>query len=430
MLEFCAAGLAAQNFAVAPELRRHVEALCADELDGRKAGTEGERMAAAYVHRALADAGLVMLTDAAGQDFTIAEGEEGIASRNIVGIVEGSDPALRDEYIVVGAHFDHLGTHTLTIDGEPVVQVFPGADANASGVAMMLELARMVSDYKGLFRRSVLFVGFGAGEQGLAGAWYFANRAFEQMGNVRAMVDLDMLGRSGDTAPFSCFTQMESRAGERLFEQVREESVVTWPQPLRQTIPSSDYLPFYEQKIPVFLFTSGVSREARTIRDVPRLLDYGAMEARCHYLYHFLLTLANQDEISRIGEDVREKVRRNIEKVYAASECDVRPQFFHSDEKHFLESWVYKYLKYPREAIERNIKGQVLVSFIVERDGTVTDVCVERGVDELLDDEAVRVVSVSPKWIPGQIKGEKVRTRIVIPVEFRLSSKYDIGIKK
>ena len=66
------------------------------------------------------------------------------------------------------------------------------------------------------------------------------------------------------------------------------------------------------------------------------------------------------------------------------------------------------------------MQGQVLVSFIVEQDGSVTDVRVEHGIDERLDDEAVRVVSVSPKWIPGQIKGQKVRTRIVIPVEFRL----------
>ena len=106
--------------------------------------------------------------------------------------------------------------------------------------------------------------------------------------------------------------------------------------------------------------------------------------------------------------------------MYAASECDVRPQFFHSNEKHFLTSWVYKYLRYPERAIRGKLQGQVLVSFVVEKDGSVTNVMVEHGVDELLDDEAVRVVSVSPKWIPGQIKGEKVRTRIVIPVEFRL----------
>ena len=91
---------------------------------------------------------------------------------------------------------------------------------------------------------------------------------------------------------------------------------------------------------------------------------------------------------------------------------------------------MYKYLKYPSYAIEHNIQGQVLVSFIIEKDGTVTNVQVEDGVDELLDDEAVRVVSVSPKWIPGQIKGSKVRTKMVIPVEFRLSSKWDMGLKK
>jgi len=430
MLEFCAAGLAAQNFAVAPQLRRHVQALCDEEMEGRKAGTEGERMAAAYVYHALSEAGVVMLTDSLGQDFTIAADGDSIASCNIVGIVEGSDPVLREEYIVVGAHIDHLGTHVLTIDGEPVRQVYYGADANASGVAIMLELARMVSTYKGIFARSIIFVGFGAGEQGLAGAWYFVNRAFEQIRNVRAMVDLDMLGRSGEDAPFSCFTQMPGRDSEHLLDQVKLLSVMTWPEPLRQTIPSSDYLPFYEQKIPVFLFTSGVSREYRTLRDLPRLLDFSAMEARCQYLYYFLQVLAAEDSIPRIGEDDAAARQRRAEKVYAVSDCDVRPQFFHSNEKHFLESWVYKYLKYPRQAIEKNIHGQVLVSFIVEKDGRVTNVQVEHGVDELLDDEAVRVVSVSPKWIPGRIKGEKVRTRIVIPVEFRLSSKWDIRLKK
>ena len=430
MLEFCAAGLAAQNFAVAPKLRSHVQALCDWDLEGRATGSEGERQAAAYIYRTLSEAGLFMLTDARGQDFAIAQDGDSLASCNIVGIVEGADPALRDEYIVVGAHMDHMGTHTLTIDGEPVVQVFPGADANASGVAVMLELARLVNEYKGLFPRSILFVGFGAGEQGVAGSWYFVNRAFEQIRSVRAMVDLDMLGRSGEDGRFRYFTQMDPSDSRRVLVQTREEPVVTWPEPLHQTIPSSDYLPFYEKNIPVFLFTSGVSREYRTIRDVPGLLDFDAMEARCNYLYHFLRVLASQDEIRAVGEDASASARRNADRVYSVSECDVRPQFFHSNEKHFLESWVYKYLKYPRAAIEQKIQGQVLVGFVIEKDGSVTGVEVEHGVHELLDDEAVRVVSVSPKWIPGQVRGEKVRTRIVIPVEFRLSSKWDIGLKK
>lgn len=404
---------------MAPSLRRHVEALCDPEMDGRRAGTPGERRAADYLYAALQDAGVLMLTDSLGQDFRIASGGTEIASQNIVGIVEGSDPELREEYIVVGARYDHLGTHTMQIDGEPVVQLYPGADCNASGVAVLIELARMVAEYKGLFRRSVLFVGFGAGEQGMAGAWYFVNRAFEQIRNVKAMVDLDCIGRSGDGHPLMLFSRLQRIDLDYILDKTREEPVVTAPVLSQGVLPPSDYLPFYEREIPVFLFTTGTAREHRTIRDTPRLLDYEGMAASCNYLYAFLRVTASLDEISRADAAAGGNPARE-ERVYSVTDCDVRPQFFHSNEKHFLQSWVYKYLKYPSRAIARNLQGQVLVSFIVEKDGSVTNVTVDHGVHELLDDEAVRVVAVSPKWIPGQIKGRKVRTRIVIPVEFRL----------
>lgn len=388
-------------------------------MDGRRAGTPGERKAADYLYAALQDAGVLMLTDSLGQDFRIASGGTEIASQNIVGIVEGSDPELREEYIVVGARYDHLGTHTMQIDGEPVVQLYPGADCNASGVAVLIELARMVAEYKGLFRRSVLFVGFGAGEQGMAGAWYFVNRAFEQIRDVKAMVDLDCIGRSGDGHPLMLFSRLQRIDLDYILDKTREEPVVTAPVLSQGVLPPSDYLPFYEREIPVFLFTTGTAREHRTIRDTPRLLDYEGMAASCNYLYAFLRVTASLDEISRADAAAGGNPARE-ERVYSVTDCDVRPQFFHSNEKHFLQSWVYKYLKYPSRAIARNLQGQVLVSFIVEKDGSVTNVTVDHGVHELLDDEAVRVVAVSPKWIPGQIKGRKVRTRIVIPVEFRL----------
>lgn len=409
-------------------MRRHVEALCDEGLEGRLAGTEGERLAAEYLYKALSDAGVLMLTDSLGQDFRIAAGGDSISSRNIVGIVEGSHPVLREEYIVVGAHYDGLGTNVLTVDGEPVVQLYPGADANASGVAVLIELARLVSEYRGLFARSIIFVGFGAGEQGMAGAWYFVNRAFGDMQGVKAMVDLEMLGRS-DPDSFRYFSQTDPVELAHLMNLVLDEPVVTHPRTLSEIIPSSDYLPFYERRIPVFLFTCGQGREYHTVKDLPRIVDCGRLEERCNYLYHFLKVLASEENVPSLEDD--EQARQNREeKIYAASECDVRPQFFHSNEKHFLQSWVYKYLKYPASAIEQKVQGQVLVSFVVEKDGSVTNVQVERGVDDRLDDEAVRVISVSPKWIPGQIRGRKVRTRIVIPVEFRLSSKWDIGIKK
>ena len=94
-----------------------------------------------------------------------------------------------------------------------------------------------------------------------------------------------------------------------------------------------------------------------------------------------------------------------------------------TDPRQFLERWVYQYLKYPQKAVEEGIQGRVMVDFIIDKEGNVTDVKVVRSVDPLLDDEAVRVVSASPKWRPGRVNGAKVRTSMTIPVEFILEKK-------
>ena len=77
---------------------------------------------------------------------------------------------LKSQYIVLGANMDHIGTNLLTVDGATVMQIYHGADDNASGTAVMLEVARRVAASAFLFKRSVIFVGFGAKEQGMAGS--------------------------------------------------------------------------------------------------------------------------------------------------------------------------------------------------------------------------------------------------------------------
>ena len=108
--------------------------------------------------------------------------------------------------------------------------------------------------------------------------------------------------------------------------------------------------------------------------------------------------------------------------------------FLHSsDPKDFLQKWVYQYLKYPAEAVRDGIQGKVMVDFVIEKDGKVTDVRVVKGVSEELDAEAVRIVSASPKWKPGRVNGNKVRSSLTIPVEFKLEkkgSRSSFGIKK
>ncbi|HIR95692.1 MAG TPA: energy transducer TonB, partial [Candidatus Coprenecus stercorigallinarum] len=85
--------------------------------------------------------------------------------------------------------------------------------------------------------------------------------------------------------------------------------------------------------------------------------------------------------------------------------------------------WVYTYLRYPEIPLREGISGTVTVEFIVEKDGSVTNVRAVRGNDQYLEDEAVRVISVSPKWKPGLLGGQKVRVKYSVPVEFRLKKR-------
>ena len=109
------------------------------------------------------------------------------------------------------------------------------------------------------------------------------------------------------------------------------------------------------------------------------------------------------------------------------------PTFLNStDPDKFLREWVYKYLKYPEAALREGIQGRVMVDFIIEKDGKLTNARVTKGVSEEIDAEALKVVMASPKWKPGRVNGDKVRTSMSIPVEFRLEKKgkSSFGIKK
>lgn len=85
-----------------------------------------------------------------------------------------------------------------------------------------------------------------------------------------------------------------------------------------------------------------------------------------------------------------------------------------------VNGWLADHIKYPVVAAENGIQGRVVVQFVVERDGSVSQVRVVRGVDPSLDKEAQRVISSMPKWIPGKQNGQSVRSRFTVPVTFRL----------
>lgn len=412
----------------AVRLEDHVRFLSSDSLRGRQAGSAGELEAARYVYDCLYDAGVSMLSGREGQVFSIVKKDDTLTSRNIVGVVEGYDDVLKSQYIVLGANMDHIGTNLLTVDGATVMQIYPGADDNASGTAVMLEVARRVAASAFLFKRSVIFVGFGAKEQGMAGSWYFVNRTFPYADSISVMLDVRMVGGSGPMSRFTYYNGTSCPEINSLVDGLSQTGAFYIPEQGVGVLPSGDYLPFYEKNIPVVLFTTGQSRSVRTTSDTADLLDYESMDYVCDFLYNFIREAANRELMIDRPRIYPEESSGTVmtdggDRVYSPYEVDTPPRFFRGDVGTFLTEWVYTYLKYPDVPLSQGVSGTITVEFIVEKDGSVTNVRAVRGNDQYLEDEAVRVIAASPKWKPGVFEGEKVRVKYSIPVEFRLKKR-------
>ena len=131
---------------------------------------------------------------------TLSTGVKEIVSkgRNVAGMIEGSDPTLKNEYIVIGAHYDHLGIDQLKESSmykgkEPMIH--HGADDNASGTSGLLEIAEKFGSIKERVKRSIIFVAFSGEELGILGSTYFTNNSPVPLNEIAAMLNMDMVGR-------------------------------------------------------------------------------------------------------------------------------------------------------------------------------------------------------------------------------------------
>ena len=403
-------------------LKEHISYIASPSMLGRAPGSEGEKETAIYVTQVLRSYGVDVLSGEEGDLFGLRqENGDTLTSRNVIAFIPGCDKSLKEKYIVIGARMDNLGTMRMTVDGETRTLIFNGANGNASGVAMLLELARMLKTNSVLLRRSVILAGFGASGTMFAGSWYFLNRSFSDVSNIEAMIDLDMLG----TASEGFYAYSFSNPDMDIIAQTLASTLQPiLPEQTAQQPFVSDQLSFYDKEIPSMLFTTGRFPEYQTHRDTDAIIEYDAMERELEYIYNYTVSLANGPRpIFNVESEVR---RRGNEGAGAIPyyDCDRKPSFLGTtDPRVFLEKWVYQYLKYPEEAVRQGIQGKVLVDFVIDESGKVTDVKVIKGVDELLDAEAVRVIAASPAWKPGYVRGKKVKAEISLYVEFRLEKK-------
>lgn len=402
-------------------LKEHVSYISSPTMKGRFAGSEGEKETAIYMTEVLDAYGVDIISGKEGDLFGLKqEAGDTLTSRNVIGFIPGYDKSLKDHYILIGARMDNLGTMKLTVNGESQEVVYAGANGNATGAAMLMELARMLSTNSLLLRRSVLIVGFGSSSQTFAGAWYFLNRSFSDAAKIDAMINLDALGTgSRGFYGYSCSNPDMNAIAESLASTLQPVDLqLTAQQPF-----PSDQMAFYDREIPSITFTTGRYPEFQTSKDTYDIVQFEYMERELEYIYNYTMSLVNGPKpMFNAEKELRRRSEEN--NIVPYYDCDHKPAFLGStDPRVFLQKWVYQYLKYPKQAVAEGIQGKVLVDFVIDEHGKVTDAKVLKGVDPMLDEEALRVINASPDWRPGYVRGQKVKSEISLYVEFRLEKK-------
>lgn len=193
---------------------------------------------------------------------------------NVLAVLPGSDADLRDEYVILGAHFDHIGTG-VSVSGD---SVYNGADDNASGTSAVLELAEAYTALDTPPRRSVLFILFAGEERGLLGSWHFAQSPQAPTESTVAMVNLDMIGRNwtNGVAGISQLTSDIFERSDRVADAHPEldMDLVSDPWPEQNLLNRSDQAPFTIYGVPVLFLTSGLHDDYHHLSDEADKIDY------------------------------------------------------------------------------------------------------------------------------------------------------------
>jgi len=278
-------------------VRPHVEYLASPKLEGR--GTSrGKQLALDYITKHFESLHLAPLFDDSRFVQEIpgsrdARGEQTSVGRNIGALLAGSDPALRDEYVIISAHYDHLG---IGKDG----RVYCGADDNAGSVAMMLELARAFARAGQAPRRSVVFLSCDLEEKMLWGSRYFAAHPPWPLSRVKLFITAEMIGRTLGDLPMKTVFVLGSEHGEGLQDVVKRV-----PLPPELDVAHlgidiigtrSDYGPFQSEKVPFLFFSGGEHPDYHTPRDTADRVDFDRVARVSNLIGEVCQVVANADK--------------------------------------------------------------------------------------------------------------------------------------
>lgn len=283
------------------KLESVIELLASDDMEGRETGTMGEKRAADFIETMLQYNGIagggehgsyfqVFKVNRKNPHEPNAEGRE-IMGLNVLGIIPGAS----DKTLVIGAHYDHLGygSEGSLYVGEPMVH--NGADDNASGVAGLLELGRVLSSKK--LRHNVLLLAFSGEEKGLLGSNFFTKHATVPLDRISYMINMDMIGRLNEENKLAIHGAGTTASFLPAIEKVQHDFQLKIEE---SGSGPSDHASFYYSDIPVLSFFTGQHEDYHKPSDDEHLINYDGLVSILDYILEIILTLDNDEEFEFI----------------------------------------------------------------------------------------------------------------------------------
>lgn len=283
-------------------IKKDVFVLASDSLMGRETGSEHIDKAANYIVTRFEDIGLKTTFQVINE-----KSKNLIKQKNIICVIEGNDSILKQEYILIGAHYDHLG---FSVDEDNDTSIYNGADDNASGVAAILELAQLINRNKATIKRSVVLVAFDAEETGLNGSSYMAKNGFMYKGNkvevsnIKLMMSLDMVGYLKKSKRLRVVGVGMLKDYWQYFSSLDlgKGYDVSFKQLDKNIIGGSDHDPFAQAGIASLYVSTGLVSPYHKPTDDAQLIDVKGIKIISNYIYGAIKNFANSEEILYSGK--------------------------------------------------------------------------------------------------------------------------------
>ncbi len=310
ILSFISLSSYSQTDITKKELNKHLLFLTSENNAGRPPGGKINRRIVKYIIKDFKHAGIKSYHGKYKQkfyaDLRVYEGQpkkDHVKTYNVIGYIEGNDPMLKNEFIVLGAHYDHLGMGGPSSKSDKKNTIHFGADDNASGTAALLEIAEKLVSQKSKLKRSILFIAFGAEEHGLLGSKHFVNNSVVPISQIKLMINMDMVGRLNDEKHVYMGGAGTFPNGVEIMTKLGKEQGLN-PMVHAGSVGGSDHVSFYKKDISVIGIHTGGHPQYHTPEDTIDLINFEGQKAISEYVYQTVLNVAtNPDEMYFIRQD-------------------------------------------------------------------------------------------------------------------------------